>query len=231
MRRQTVSGRLSSLLPIRFDNSGSEAVEAVCSDGLSALGRTAVVLFPDPRQAVAVAEAAAVASGSSSPPTPPAAAAAAASTPFSAPAPIASHKGAVLLQLAVVLPQDRFDTVQDRSQRRAAVTGAGRNRGQGVPKGGGSEEVSAALVARAAASGRVTRVVAHPPAGGGGDRDSSSSSTTLDGQGSSVTQVRTGMSACVFSSYRQSCRPAAKDARVGKKTCSSNSPQARGDSG
>eukprot|EP00752_Nemacystus_decipiens_P001844 g1778.t1 len=44
--------------------SGSQAIQATCSTGLSALGRPAVALFPDPRQAAAAAAAAASAAAS-----------------------------------------------------------------------------------------------------------------------------------------------------------------------
>eukprot|EP00903_Cladosiphon_okamuranus_P008058 g7772.t1 len=162
--------------------SGSEAVQATCSTGLSALGLPSVVLFPDPRQAAAVVNTATRAT------IPTAAAAAAAATAAAA---AADSSGVVLLQFAVALPQDRFETVQNKSARRAGAGGAGAGRalGQKAPKGGGgggggeNGGVSAALVDRAAASGRVMRVVAHfpPGVGKGKGRESLSSTATHDG--------------------------------------------------
>ncbi|CAM9422855.1 unnamed protein product [Pylaiella littoralis] len=189
----------------KINNGGGEDIEGVCSAGLSALGQPAAVLFTDPRQAVA----AAAATPSSRPSAPVATANAAPadnnknnknnSNSNNSNNNISSSDvqgGAILLQFAVILPQELVDTVQGKPSRRAGGGGggAGGNRapsegeqgtlagalrargGAGAGAGGPGMEgvsVSAALVDRAVASGRMARV--------GRGRESSSSST-LDGK-------------------------------------------------
>lgn len=172
-------------------------MEAICSAGLSALGRPAVALFPDPRQAAAAAAAAISTTSSSS----------SSSSTTTAPTPIttADGSGAVILQLVVVLPpdQDQIDAnAQERPPRRgggggAAGSGArGHNRRIGVQKGAagggggggaslagvGGVTVPAKLVDRVEASGRVTRVVGQAPAGGEGRESSPTSSSIPEGK-------------------------------------------------
>ncbi|CAM9736327.1 unnamed protein product [Ectocarpus sp. 13 AM-2016] len=200
-------GKSSPTVRLYISVSGPEDVEGICSDGLSALGRPAVVLFPDPRQAAAAAAAAAAVSttSSSSGTSSTATTAAAAATPITT----ADASGAVILQLAVILPpdQDQMDTdAQERPPRRGGGRGAagsgerGPNRRIGVQKGAGAgagagggggaslarvggATVPAELLERVEASGRVTRVMGQAPAGGGEGRESSpTSSSTPEGK-------------------------------------------------
>ncbi|CAN0503518.1 unnamed protein product, partial [Ectocarpus sp. 12 AP-2014] len=197
-----LGGKSSPTVRLYISVSGREDMEAICSDGLSALGRPAVVLFPDPRQAAAAAAAISTTSSSSS-------TSSTATTTATAATPIttADASGAVILQLAVILPpdQDQIDTnAQERPPRRgggggAAGSGArGPNRRIGVKKGAaaaggggggaslarvGGATVPAELLERVEASGRVTRVVGQAPAGGGEGRESSPmSSSTPEGK-------------------------------------------------
>ncbi|CAM9578637.1 unnamed protein product [Ectocarpus sp. 12 AP-2014] len=199
-----LGGKSSPTVRLYISVSGREDMEAICSDGLSALGRPAVVLFPDPRQAAAVAAAAATSTTSSSSST---SATATPTATAATPITTADASGAVILQLAVILPpdQDQIDTnAQERPPRRgggggAAGSGAcGPNRRIGVQKGAaaggrgaggaslaraGGATVTAELLERVEASGRVTRVVGQAPAGGGEGRESSAtSSSTPEGK-------------------------------------------------
>ncbi|CAN0479971.1 unnamed protein product, partial [Ectocarpus sp. 12 AP-2014] len=198
-----LGGKSSPTVRLYISVSGREDMEAICSDGLSALGRPAVVLFPDPRQAAAAAAAAISTTSSSSSTSSTATTTATAATPITT----ADASGAVILQLAVILPpdQDQIDTnAQERPPRRgggggAAGSGArGPNRRIGVKKGAaaaggggggaslarvGGATVPAELLERVEASGRVTRVVGQAPAGGGEGRESSPmSSSTPEGK-------------------------------------------------
>ncbi|CAM9430862.1 unnamed protein product [Ectocarpus fasciculatus] len=118
-------GKSSPTVRLYISVSGREDIEAICSAGLSALGRPAVALFPDPRQAAAAAAAAISTTCSSSSPS---------STATSAETPVttADASGAVILQLAVILPphQDQIDTnAQERPPRRGGRGGCGRRWG------------------------------------------------------------------------------------------------------